>query len=160
MNEVNDESSSWLKKEEDQSKNGLKTIRKRVPVRLLRNHASHVPDGWIPSCEPDSKTILEPVSTWATKDRVSNDAPGRIGTRSRFLFCVPKYFVIMKTKRRAIFVRLPESLVDRLDSVTYDLRMRSRSDYIRRSIERALEFSEAHEVPCSMIPTCRRALAR
>ena len=98
--------------------------------------------------------------TWATKDRVSNDAPGRIGTRSRFLFCVPKYFFIMKPKRRAILVRLPESLVDRLDSVTYDLRMRSRSDYIRRSLERALEFSEAHEVPLLDDPDLQRALAR
>jgi len=66
----------------------------------------------------------------------------------------------MQPKRRAILVRLPESLVDRLDSVTYDLRMRSRSDYIRRSLERALEFSETHEVPLLEDPELQRALAR
>jgi Arc/MetJ-type ribon-helix-helix transcriptional regulator len=65
----------------------------------------------------------------------------------------------MQPKRRAILVRLPESLVDRLDSVTYDLRMRSRSDYIRRSLERALEFSETHEVLLED-PDLQRALAR
>ena len=77
-----------------------------------------------------------------------------------FLFCVPKYFVIMKPKRRSIILRLPEPLVDRLDAVAYDLRMRSRSDYIRRSLERALEFSEAHEVPLLDDPDLQRALAR
>lgn len=66
----------------------------------------------------------------------------------------------MKPKRRAILVRLPESLVDRLDAVTYDLRMRSRSDYIRRSLERALDFSEANEVPLLEDPDLQRALAR
>jgi len=66
----------------------------------------------------------------------------------------------MTTNKRAILVRLPESLVDRLDAVAYDLRMRSRSDYIRRSLERALEFSEAHEVPLMNDPAIKRALAR
>jgi len=36
----------------------------------------------------------------------------------------------------------------------------SRSDYIRRSLERALEFSEAHEVPLLEDPDLQRALAR
>jgi len=62
--------------------------------------------------------------------------------------------------KRAILVRLPESLVDRLDAVTYDLRMRSRNHYIRRSLERALDFSEAHEVPLMHDPALKRALAR
>ena len=66
----------------------------------------------------------------------------------------------MKPKNRAIILRLPESLIDRLDSVAYDLRMPSRSHYIRRSIERALEFSEAHEVPLLDDPELQRALAR
>ncbi|HVT95064.1 MAG TPA: hypothetical protein VHD76_19590 [Bryobacteraceae bacterium] len=57
-------------------------------------------------------------------------------------------------------MRLPESLVDRLDSVTFDLHMRSRSDYIRRSLERALDFSETHEVPLLENPGLQRALAR
>ena len=66
----------------------------------------------------------------------------------------------MQPKRRAILVRLPESLVDRLDAVAFDLRLPSRSDYIRRSIERALEFSETHEVPLLEDPELQRALAR
>jgi metal-responsive CopG/Arc/MetJ family transcriptional regulator len=66
----------------------------------------------------------------------------------------------LKPKNRAIILRLPESLIDRLDSVAYDLRMPSRSHYIRRSIERALEFSEAHEVPLLDDPELQRALAR
>ena len=41
-----------------------------------------------------------------------------------------------------------------------DLRMRSRSDYIRRSLERALDFSEAHEVRLLKDPELQRALAR
>jgi predicted DNA-binding protein len=55
--------------------------------------------------------------------------------------------VIMKPKKRAIILRLPESVVDRLDAVVFDLQMPSRSYYLRRSIERALQFSETHEVP-------------
>jgi metal-responsive CopG/Arc/MetJ family transcriptional regulator len=65
----------------------------------------------------------------------------------------------MKPNKRAILVRLPEALVDRLDAAAYDLHMRSRSDYIRRSLERALEFSEAHEVPLMNDPKLQRALA-
>lgn len=77
-----------------------------------------------------------------------------------FYFAYLNTPVIMQPKRRAILVRLPESLVDRLDAVTYDLRMRSRSDYIRRSLERALEFSETNEVPLLEDPELQRALAR
>jgi predicted DNA-binding protein len=66
----------------------------------------------------------------------------------------------MKPKKRAIILRLPETLVDRLDAVAYDLRMPSRAHYIRRSIERALDFSEAHEVPLLDDPELQRALAR
>jgi Arc/MetJ-type ribon-helix-helix transcriptional regulator len=64
----------------------------------------------------------------------------------------------MTTNKRAI-VRLPESLVDRLDAVAFDLRMRSRSDYIRRSLERAVDFSETHELPLLEDPELQRALA-
>lgn len=62
--------------------------------------------------------------------------------------------------KRSFGVTLPESLVDRLDAVAYDLRMPSRNHYIRRSLERALEFSEAHEVPLVNDPKLQRALAR
>lgn len=64
------------------------------------------------------------------------------------------------SKRRAIILRLPEPLIERLDAVAYDLRMPSRSHYIRRSIERALEYSEAHELPLLQDPALQRALAR
>jgi metal-responsive CopG/Arc/MetJ family transcriptional regulator len=66
----------------------------------------------------------------------------------------------LKPKKRPIIPRLPESLVDRLDAVAYDLRMPSRNHYIHRSLERALEFSETHEVPLMNDPAIRRALAR
>jgi hypothetical protein len=66
----------------------------------------------------------------------------------------------MKPKKRAIILRLPEAVVDRLDAVAFDLRMPSRSHYLRRSIERALDFSEAHEVPLLDNPALQRALAR
>ena len=101
----------------------------------------------------------------AHEDRVEQETPGRIWKRVEvrpfiFYFAYLNTSVIMKLKKRAILVRLPESLVDRLDTVAYDLRMRSRSDYIRRSLERALEFSEAHEVPLLEDPELQRALAR
>jgi len=76
-----------------------------------------------------------------------------------FHFCVLKY-ISMTTNKRAILVRLPEALVDRLDAVAYDLHMRSRSDYIRRSLERAVEFSEAHELPLVNDAAIKRALAQ
>lgn len=66
----------------------------------------------------------------------------------------------MKPTKRAILIRLPESLVDRLDSVAFDLRMPSRNHYIRRSLERALAFSEAEELPLLNNPDLQRALAR
>jgi metal-responsive CopG/Arc/MetJ family transcriptional regulator len=66
----------------------------------------------------------------------------------------------MKPTKRAIILRLEESLVNRIDSVAHDLRMPSRSHYIRRSLERALEFSETHEVPLLNDPKLQRALAR
>ena len=66
----------------------------------------------------------------------------------------------MKPTKRAIILRLEESLVDRIDSVAHELRMPSRSHYIRRSLERALEFSQTHEVPLLNDPKLQRALAR
>lgn len=122
-----------------------------------QRHASHVPGvRFLHFAYPVFKPILEPDLQRSSRTHLET------GRRSSFSF----YFaylntpVIMKPKRRAILVRLPESLVDRLDSVTYDLRMRSRSDYIRRSLERALDFSEAHEVPLLEDPELQRALAR
>lgn len=101
--------------------------------------------------------------------------PGRIGKPSRSSSLLDFHFAYLDTslpdphltqenqlkpKKRAVILRLPEPLIDRLDAVAYDLRMPSRSHYIRRSIERALEFSEAHEVPLLNDPALKRALAR
>ena len=66
----------------------------------------------------------------------------------------------MKPKKCAIILRLPESVVDRLDTVVSDLQMPSPSSYLRRSIERALDFSETHEVPLLDNSELQRALAR
>jgi metal-responsive CopG/Arc/MetJ family transcriptional regulator len=57
-------------------------------------------------------------------------------------------------------VRLPESLIERLDSVAFDLKMPSRACFIRRSLDRALEYSEQNEVPLVQDPALRRALSR
>jgi metal-responsive CopG/Arc/MetJ family transcriptional regulator len=66
----------------------------------------------------------------------------------------------LKTKKRAIILRLPESVIDRLDAVAFDLRMPSRSSYIRRSLDRALEFSEKNELPFLNDPALRIGLSR
>ncbi len=66
----------------------------------------------------------------------------------------------LKNKKRAIILRLPESVVDRLDAVAFELRMPSRSSYIRRSLDRALDFSEKNEVPLLNDPALRKALSR
>jgi len=113
--------------------------------------------GFRPFAYPIFKTILEPDFHIIFKIGL-NRTPSE--PDSTFHFAYLNTPVIMKPKRRAILVRLPETLVDRLDAVAYDLRMRSRSDYIRCSLERALEFSEAHEVPLLEDPELQRALAR
>jgi predicted DNA-binding protein len=66
----------------------------------------------------------------------------------------------MKPKKRAIILRPPESVVDRLDAVVSDLQMPSRSYYLRRSVERALDFSETHEVPSLNDLALQRSRAR
>jgi predicted DNA-binding protein len=67
----------------------------------------------------------------------------------------------LKPKKRAIILRLPESVVDRLDAVVFDLRMPSRMYYLRRCIESALESSQAREIPLLNDPdSVQRALAR
>jgi hypothetical protein len=65
----------------------------------------------------------------------------------------------MKSTQRAILVRLPESFLDRLDSTAFDLRM-SRAAFIRRSLNRALEFAEKNELPPLRDAAVQRALAR
>lgn len=65
----------------------------------------------------------------------------------------------MKPTHRAILVRLPELFIERLDSVAFDLRM-SRAAFIRRSLDRALEFTETNELPLLQDTALRRALSR
>jgi hypothetical protein len=66
----------------------------------------------------------------------------------------------LTNKNRAIIVRLPESLIERIDAVAFDLKMPSRACYIRRSLDRALEFAEKNELPLLQDPALRRALSR
>jgi predicted DNA-binding protein len=65
----------------------------------------------------------------------------------------------MNQQNRAIILRLPESVIDRLDAVAYTLNM-TRSAYIRRSVVRGLEHTEAHELPLLEHRAIRKALAR
>jgi hypothetical protein len=50
--------------------------------------------------------------------------------------------IILKKHFQAIILRLPQQLVDRLDSVTYDLRFPSRSEYLRFAIARQIDQAE------------------
>ncbi len=68
--------------------------------------------------------------------------------------------VTLKNKKRAIILRLSESVVDRLDAVTSELRLPARTSYLRRSLEQALEFGEKNEGPFPNDPALRRALSR
>jgi hypothetical protein len=117
-----------------------------------QRHASHVPGVRFLHFRPDPEA--------AFKDSGHQDDPGRTGTRFttfleiRFAYLdtptsplKAKPMTHKNPKKRAIILRLPESLVDRLDTVVSDLQMPSRSYYLRRSIERALDFSEAREIP-------------
>jgi predicted DNA-binding protein len=65
----------------------------------------------------------------------------------------------MNQQNRAIIVRLPESVIDRLDNASHSLNL-SRSAYIRRSVVRGLEHTEAHELPLLEHRAIRKALAR
>jgi predicted DNA-binding protein len=65
----------------------------------------------------------------------------------------------MNQQNRAIILRLPESVIDRLDNAVHSLNM-TRSAYIRRSVVRGLEHTEAHELSLLERRAIRQALAR
>jgi predicted transcriptional regulator len=63
----------------------------------------------------------------------------------------------LKNQNRAIVMRLPEAVVERLDVAANALRM-SRSAYMRRAVVRGLQFSEDKEMPLLESAAIRRAL--
>jgi predicted DNA-binding protein len=65
----------------------------------------------------------------------------------------------MNQQNRAIILRLPESVIDRLDNISHTLNL-SRSAYLRRCVVRGLEHTEAHELPLLEHRAIRKALAR
>jgi predicted DNA-binding protein len=65
----------------------------------------------------------------------------------------------MNPQNRAIILRLPESVIDRLDNAAHSLNM-TRSAYIRRCVVRGLEHTEIHELPLLEHRAIRKALAR
>jgi hypothetical protein len=116
-----------------------------------QRHASHVPGVGFLHANPFSRT----ASKFGSSSRTHRKPD--LGL-SHFAYLDTS--VIMKPKKRAIILRLPESVVDRLDTVVFDLGLPSRSYYLRRSVERALQFSETHQVPLLDDPELQRALAR
>ena len=52
----------------------------------------------------------------------------------------------MKKSRRAIVLRLDESVVDRIDTVRHTLRM-DRSTWLRKAVARNLAHNLEHELP-------------
>jgi metal-responsive CopG/Arc/MetJ family transcriptional regulator len=52
----------------------------------------------------------------------------------------------MRTPFRSILIRLPESTIERLDSLVYELGLPSRASLVRRCISRQLDYSEKSEV--------------
>jgi Arc/MetJ-type ribon-helix-helix transcriptional regulator len=65
---------------------------------------------------------------------------------------------LMTTINRAILLRLPDSVIDRLDFAVSELRFRSRAALLRRFVQRQLEFTEAHELPLLRKRAVRKAL--
>jgi hypothetical protein len=159
---------NWVKlKVQDEWKNGLD-----FDVASQR-HAAHVPGVRFLHFQPDPESGLQGFGLRRRSRTHWNPSTTFPGDP----FCVPRYFHTspdtllnqenqlnqknqLKPKKRAIILRLPESLVDRLDTVISDLQMPSRSFYLRRSIERALDFSETREIPLLNDPALQRTLAR
>jgi predicted DNA-binding protein len=65
----------------------------------------------------------------------------------------------MNPQTRAIILRLPESVIDRLDNAAHSLNL-SRSAYLRRCVVRGLEHTEIHELPLLEHRAIRQALTR
>jgi hypothetical protein len=65
-----------------------------------------------------------------------------------------------KTTARSVVLRFYDlSTINRLDDASHRLNM-SRSDYIRRCVQRGLEHTETHELPLLKHRAIRKALAR
>lgn len=64
----------------------------------------------------------------------------------------------MRTPYRSILIRLPETTIERLDLLVYELRMPSRASLLRRCIHRHLEYSEKHELPLVRDRAVQKAL--
>ena len=65
----------------------------------------------------------------------------------------------MNQQNRAIILRLPEPVIDRLDNASHSLNL-SRSAYLRRCVVRGLEHTETYELPLLEHRAIRKALAR
>jgi hypothetical protein len=52
----------------------------------------------------------------------------------------------MKPSKRAIILRLDESVVDRIDTVRHPLRM-DRTTWLRKAVTRNLAYNVEHELP-------------
>ena len=52
----------------------------------------------------------------------------------------------MRTPFKSILIRLPESTIERLDALVYELGLPSRASLVRRCINRQLDYIEEHEV--------------
>jgi predicted DNA-binding protein len=63
----------------------------------------------------------------------------------------------LKNQNRAVVLRLPAEVVERLDAAANTLRM-TRSAYMRRSLVRGLDFSEQKEMPLLDNRAIRKAL--
>jgi hypothetical protein len=61
------------------------------------------------------------------------------------------------TKKRAIVLRLPEEVVDRIDAVRHELRM-DRTTWLRKAVRQQLEHAHRIELPLMKDPAIRRAL--
>ena len=61
----------------------------------------------------------------------------------------------MKEAPRAVILRLPEDLIDRIDSVVHNLRLRSRSAFIRSALASQLVHHERQLEELSVITSPR-----
>jgi len=59
---------------------------------------------------------------------------------------------------RAVILRLPEATIEKLDSLSHDLKMPSRSALLRRLIHRQIDYIETNELPLLREPGCARSL--
>jgi predicted DNA-binding protein len=58
----------------------------------------------------------------------------------------------MRTPYRSILIRLPETTIERLDSLVHELGLPSRASLVRRCINHQLADSEKHELQSALRP--------